>query len=551
MIFPLEVVDVILCKLSQEDALFSPDIVAIKTIIKLCPIEWQSHLSKYTKVTTSKITDVIHLSEIKSRLHPDDVAMIQNEYVKRRQDNQKKKKRGMPETFALKVVRSILLQKYGSAWNWRFQQIQYVSERNNIKIWTKELIQTLMSRVLTHLCSQSIKFKISRIILKMIELTKYLKVLQAHLYRAEVIDLIFEYMINDLYLDHPEILIIHIENGVIAANKELWTMYSERLMEYFVGSSQELARFNNTLFEVGKKTNWNYKQLQLITHEELYISIDQLSIICDVLVNNVEVSTFKSIVGDAQDDLFWEVADAKRLELQLNPEDESDALAMFSDYVLEECIEDKAIERYIGLIQDFISIKHTFAANNIIIDIQGKKILCQSVSLEDIVSLDIWDDFVEMWEKAEFDADDYINIFNRYFELKNALEDKNLELREDSESCRKYIEEDEGCVKDIVCTMQEMNFYFSQTDYEEIVNNIRHHRNYYFMSRYAESLWAKKVAMYYYIADEGIVPDFVDTTKFEEDDIIHQVEKYETLLKTPECFGLNCQDEYDSSSSDY
>jgi len=63
------------------------------------------------------------------------------------------------------------------------------------------------------------------------------------------------------------------------------------------------------------------------------------------------------------------------------------------------------------------------------------------------------------------------NISKRRFELKNALEKYNLQIRDDSELCKRYITYNELSISEVVKSVRIMNFLYKETNYKNIINN--------------------------------------------------------------------------------
>ena len=60
------------------------------------------------------------------------------------------------------------------------------------------------------------------------------------------------------------------------------------------------------------------------------------------------------------------------------------------------------------------------------------------------------------------------DMWSRYVELRDALQDAGCEFRDESRLCRAYVTDGDGDIEDIVTTMCEMKFFFECTDYDAL-----------------------------------------------------------------------------------
>lgn len=71
----------------------------------------------------------------------------------------------------------------------------------------------------------------------------------------------------------------------------------------------------------------------------------------------------------------------------------------------------------------------------------------------------------------EFDIEQLLKINERFIELKLCAQDAKCTLPIDSLLCRNYIDYGEGCVAQIIDTLIEMDFYFTCTNYLNIIQS--------------------------------------------------------------------------------
>lgn len=93
---------------------------------------------------------------------------------------------------------------------------------------------------------------------------------------------------------------------------------------------------------------------------------------------------------------------------------------------------------------------------------------CEKCAPEDVK------ESIEQHEKELLEAYDIMaqNVDDRRNELQVALQKMGLELREDSRYCKKYIEQNDGDVDEIVNRMCEMKFLFDYCDMRNVLDKV-------------------------------------------------------------------------------
>lgn len=118
---------------------------------------------------------------------------------------------------------------------------------------------------------------------------------------------------------------------------------------------------------------------------------------------------------------------------------------------------------------------------------------------------------------SKYNLDDFLECVNRYNALQEALRQRNCILRHDSKLCKMYIDGDTTyTLYEVADIMEEMQFLFAHTNYEEIRNEI-----------------ADKLAEEYYEYDRCVCWRDVNAEASEEAKVIAIRQLSDTSLKIP------------------
>ena len=118
--------------------------------------------------------------------------------------------------------------------------------------------------------------------------------------------------------------------------------------------------------------------------------------------------------------------------------------------------------------------------------------------------------------------EDIINIINNKKNRKNdliyRLNEVGLYLRDDSEICRKYIENGQMHIDEVVNIMEEMNFYYTYTDYSIFYENHRYNNSYY--DDYMGRCYNKNSIELSYNAKNDAIKSYIKKFKTYEDALL-------------------------------
>jgi hypothetical protein len=83
------------------------------------------------------------------------------------------------------------------------------------------------------------------------------------------------------------------------------------------------------------------------------------------------------------------------------------------------------------------------------------------------------DPYIHLFQNMEYETARHMcETLTRYKRLQDALSLMSLEIRGDSRLCEDYVMSEEGDINHIVSVMQEMSFFYKQTQYPSYVRSL-------------------------------------------------------------------------------
>jgi hypothetical protein len=556
---PQEAVENILSNLIYTDALTLPDKDVITAFINTCPIEWQQYfMDKYVSKLKDNSKLFVSTREALSYLIPNNGKVLQQmKYVSTK--NNKKSNR-VCNVYLVKMCKWLLVE-YGDTRNWKANQIYENMTQKYKKKWTPSILLEIFPKLIDHLCQ---KLDFDKDLLKEIyNCTDFIDLLRDNCHKEDIKEVLFDFFVKNKYDGDCDALQLRICFGEKDAIKKIWNKKCDKLLDNYIEKPDNLK---NMIYEVGCKINWNITGLNelysICNNNDFMISINNHVNVIKYIMSHIDRKAFIDILSKDKLEAFEKICRYNLDTIGISIAEEKEAIEAIEDKIVDSWKLDNYYDYndyngYVDTIHRYFELKNSLNSKNIIFE--NNEITKNGISLEEITSYDVIDIMKEEFEddNIEWLVDYFGDAFDRYFELKEALESKGLEIRNDSKLCRSYIDEDDGDIEYIVKVMYEMDFFFKKTKYEDIVSKIRERDNHHDKSRYGVSLWAKKVALLKYKNEFGIPEFLINHEDFMDDnDLKAANDEYNNLLKNDKCYGrclcCSCMDgySYDSDDSD-
>jgi hypothetical protein len=547
---PRGVVEDILNRLSLTDALNRPRKDKVIAVIEQCPEGWQSDLTSLFVVTFPDRGEdpVIYTIDAPKYLIPANVA---------HNISYKTKKRQKMKRMDIDKMCAWLLSEYGSTMHWRACQIHRLLEKPSDLAWSPDMIEKAFPSVLLKLSIDIVAFDLDGIAKRLSWLSEEVRVAilsgratPGALMRTE------KYLMDGGLgfkgnRDSAKVTTHVLQGDDIIAKLE-W----DEAVESFLGNVEDGARLRVKLERVPIIVG--YERLQELDnaigsylvssefHDDIVSFLLRPREEVDVKFseNKLIMEALRDRVIDGHYETSMRMVRSGLQAMGINEDDEDEASEWLEYNGLYDFVKIDVPSR-IYYIKRYVIVKTLFEENYV--TVTTNDLDKGDVSLSDIIE-DV-DEILEPmrnyltdvgfqteFSSAEEMVNHYTCIFDRYEELKAALESRGLKIRQDSQLCREYIEDDEGDVYDIVDVMIEMNFFVNLTDYQDIVKGIRDRRGHHERNRVQESEWAKQVAILRVMREGRDLPGGIKFSfPIDEDKLDDAFTSYDELMETDVC----------------
>lgn len=450
MSLPIDVMEIIVSKMTYQDVLTYPNIENIRQVILLCPEEWHTHLSEYVKYVRDISNVKIDTFQVDSYLTIEDVDVRNNASL----TNDKNR----TNLFSLQKICDGLLAKYETTYNWRVKQFHYLL--NDDVNWNTDNIKTILHEVLLYYCYR-LGFNRNIIMQKINLLKPYIQGLLCFTSKSYMQKKIFQFIINDFYEGNAKLLYIFITEGEDKIQVSIWNDYCAQILHYV----EEQQALKNRLNNISASMNWNVDNIKNIlgicTEHSLMVTVNCHDAIISHVIGEISYNKVRRILLTDKLERYKRLCTERLLSLGISS-------YYFSDLFYWECFDEfyqsNAIDKFVNTVEDICQIRNIIIKNEI--EMVEGILYKNDISIDDYVSYEVWYkvivDCISIHNDSNVNIDIYDivafiqGLFKRLFKLKKALKRKGLSLNKNKklEICRNYIENGEGNIRSIIKSLQ-------------------------------------------------------------------------------------------------
>lgn len=387
---PFDVMEIIVSKMTFQDVLTYPDIEGIRQVILLCPEEWHTKLFEYIKHVRDISNVKINIDQANSYLIMEDTDVSSNAILPVKE-----------QLFSLRKLCDGLLAKYGTTYNWRAKQFQYLL--NDDVNWNIDNIKIILHDVLLYYCNR-LGFHKNTLIQKIDLLKPYINQFVYHNSRIDMQKGVFEFIINNFYEGNAKLLYAFISGGENQVSITIWNDYCAQILKHV----EEDDSLRDKLMNIGTSLNWNVDNIKDIVSICSYYNIIMTSkchdLIIKGIVGTISIKEVRTLLQKDKRARYKRLCNEQLVSSGILIEDVWDL--MFSGH-FDEFYHENAIDKYVATIVDFCKIKSILASKGIEM-IDG--CFCKDDDwLDEYVSFDVWDVFMDYCRRIH--GDPHANIY--------------------------------------------------------------------------------------------------------------------------------------------
>lgn len=379
MNLPVEVMEIIVSKMTFQDVLTYPKVESIRQVIVLCPEKWHTRLFEYVKHVRDISNVKINTLQVDSYLTMEDTDVRKNAsltYDKNRTN-----------LFSLQKICDGLLAKYETTYNWRVKQFHCLL--NDDLNWNTDNIKTILHEVLLYYCNR-LGFNKTVIIERINLLKPYIQELVCLTSRNDMQKTVFQFVINNLYDGNAQLMYIFITEGEQQVQVSIWSSYCAQLL-YHVEEQQALK---DRLINVGRSINWNINNIKsfvdICKSYNLMITLTCFNSIIDYIAGNISYEEIEEILLEDKQERYERLCTERLSSLGILSYYFED---LFSWECFDKFYETNDIDKFVDTVKDIYKIKNVLLNSGI--EMVDGMLYKNDICIDDYVSFDVWEKCIE------------------------------------------------------------------------------------------------------------------------------------------------------------